>query len=118
MLDRNSFAGLLLIGAILIGWMYWSLPSKEEVEKQKRIHDSIAFVQQTEEINMQAHPSKINAARAAVAAADTSLLKSDSIIALQKQERYGAFSDASKGENKTIVLENELIKVNIAALGG
>lgn len=119
MLDRNSLAGLLLIGAILIGWMYWTLPSKEEVERQKRVHDSIVAVEQlVEEANRRASYTRIDTSHTSIVVADSSVVLSDSLLAIQKQQQYGVFADVAKGENKTIVIENEWLKVNIASLGG
>ena len=106
-----------MIGGILIGWMYWTLPSDAEVAKQKRIHDSIAVVQQEEEARKQS-ASRIPDTSDEVRYIDSSLVLSDSAIAIQKTQQYGIFADAAKGENKTIVIENELIKVNISAMGG
>ena len=34
-MDRKSIIGLLLIGAILIGWMFLTKPSPEQLAKQK-----------------------------------------------------------------------------------
>ena len=44
-MDKNTIIGLVLIFAIFIAWSIWMSPSKEDVEKQKRIHDSLVMVQ-------------------------------------------------------------------------
>ena len=35
-MDRNSVIGLLLIGAILVGFSIWNSPSEEEYEQAKK----------------------------------------------------------------------------------
>jgi YidC/Oxa1 family membrane protein insertase len=113
-MDRNSILGLVLIGGILIGWMLLSQPSKEELAQRLQQHrtDSIA----------QFENNKKNAVAAATVASrpatanDTTI--SDSVRAFQQASVYGAFAEAASGENKTITLENELMKVHVSAKGG
>ena len=45
-MDKNSIIGLLVIGGILIGWLYLSSPSKEQLAKQKQLQDSVALFEQ------------------------------------------------------------------------
>jgi YidC/Oxa1 family membrane protein insertase len=44
-MDKNTIIGLVLIFAIFIAWSVWMSPSKEDIEKQKRIQDSLVMVQ-------------------------------------------------------------------------
>ena len=48
-MDKNTITGLVLIGALLVGFSFLSRPSDEDLAKQKRYYDSIAVVQQQEE---------------------------------------------------------------------
>lgn len=118
MLDRNSFLGLLLIGGILVGWMYWTMPSDEEIARQKRTHDSIVTVQAAEQNAQQIATQVAKKEANVITHTDSSIVLSDSIIAVQKVQQYGVFAGAVEGENKTIALENNHIKVNISTLGG
>jgi hypothetical protein len=43
--DRNTVIGILLIGAIMFGWLYWSAPSQEEIAERKRVQDSLAALE-------------------------------------------------------------------------
>src|SRR5437868_3895506 len=43
-MDRNSITGILLIAAIMLGWMYFSAPSAEDLAKQKHYQDSVALI--------------------------------------------------------------------------
>ena len=44
-MDKNTLLGLLLIGAIVIGFGILNGPSKEDLAEQKRIRDSIEQVE-------------------------------------------------------------------------
>lgn len=41
-MDRNTFWGLFLILAILVGSTYLMKPSEEEIKREKQVQDSIA----------------------------------------------------------------------------
>ena len=49
-MDRNSLLGLLLIGALLIGYSIWTRPSEEEIKERQRIQDSVAQVEARERL--------------------------------------------------------------------
>ncbi|MFY9307672.1 MAG: membrane protein insertase YidC [Bacteroidia bacterium] len=114
-MDKNSIIGLVVIAGILIGWMWMSKPSAEEIARQQQVRDSIAMVEE-------AAKAKAEAAKQAAAAIpmDTTAARAsfDSVMTAMLKKAYGDFADASVGENKTIVLENEVMKVNVAAKGG
>lgn len=118
-MDRNSIFGLLLIGGILIGWMIYSQPSEAEKAQLKHAQDSIANYTLTLKT---AEDAKKTTAASPTASADilkdTTGAISDSVKAIIKKQVYGAFADASTGENKTITIENELMKVSVASKGG
>lgn len=121
-MDRNSILGLLLIGGILVGWMVWAQPSAADKAKLQHAQDSVA--QYTLDLQTKAEAQKKTAelqktkALTANFPKDTSGLISDSVRTIIKKQLYGNFYEASKGEDKMIVLENELMKVNVASKGG
>ncbi len=126
-MDRNSLIGLLLIGAILIGWLYWSAPSKEEIAKREKTRDSLLVVQKEEALRSLAAEKQNNLSDSSFAtsgitagiAADTSrVVLTDSMRNVIKKNSYGVFSKAADGETNTITIENELIKVHLSSLGG
>jgi len=117
-MDRNSIIGLLLIGGILIGWLVLSQPSAEELAKQKAVADSTAQYIETQKAKVAADSiAKLAGASTAIDTATIATLNDSAKLALQ-QKAYGDFAEAAKGENKTIVIENDLMKINIAAKGG
>ncbi|MEO6882523.1 MAG: membrane protein insertase YidC [Bacteroidia bacterium] len=118
-MDKNSFYGLLVIGAVLLGWMYYMSPSKTELEKQKRTQDSIAVVQQTAAVQAQLAQKNKNVVPI-VSKNDTAktIVVSDSAKSVAKKSAYGAFADDIGKINKNIVIENELMKVTLSTKGG
>jgi len=116
-MDKNSFFGLLLIGGILIGWMYWSAPSKEEMLKQRRIKDSALTIQRENEIKQQIS-TKLKDTGNALIKTDSSTTFSDSVKTSEIKNKYGVFAGAAQGKNEVITLENELIKISLNTLGG
>ena len=117
-MDKNSIIGLLVIGAILIGWMFLTKPSQEELARQQQLHDSVV------QFDSQAQKQKTDAASTTASALATTGLAngagivSDSAKAIISKQAYADFAEASTGENKTITLENEVMKVNVFTKGG
>lgn len=120
-MDRNSLIGLLLIGATLIGWLYWMSPSEEQRAKMQKQQDSLLAIQKVEAIKAKADSiSKTTVADSLTISqttTDTAVTLSDSALQVIKQKNYGAFANAADGQNNTITIENELIKVNIETRG-
>lgn len=131
-MDRNQIIGIVLIAAIIIGFMIMNKPSEEELKKQQQIKDSIALVQQQqEELYLQdikkQDSAKINSDTSVLELADQILTKdtltsSDSLLLdslnLKLEDLYGDFSEASIGEEKFYTLENDLMKIKILNKGG
>ena len=49
-MNKNTIFGLLLIFTILIGYSYWTAPSKKDLAQMKRTYDSLAIVRQADSI--------------------------------------------------------------------
>jgi YidC/Oxa1 family membrane protein insertase len=122
MTNRNTIIGLVLIFAIFIGYSYLMTPSKEESAAQKRKMDSIAMVYQAkrEAAISAAARAKVMADEARKAEAVKSGVPVDSaqLEKLYLKERLGRFAGAGSGEQKYFTLENDLMKIRIATLGG
>lgn len=119
-MDKNFMIGLLLIGAILIGSLYLSQPTPEEIAKQKHQYslDSLAQLQLSDKSAAE-KLAKANVNSASLSGKpDSTNLMSDSAKAIINKQVYGDFIEATKGENKIITIENNLLKVNISAKGG
>jgi YidC/Oxa1 family membrane protein insertase len=118
-MDKNSILGLLLIGGILIGWLVMSQPSKEELAKQQLTADSLANYEQTQKtLADAAAKTALTKTVQATAAIPDSLMNSDSVKAIIKKQAFGAFAQAASGTNKSITLENDVLKINLSSKGG
>jgi len=117
-MDKNTITGLALIFVILITFSYFNKPSQREIEAAKRQTDSIA---QVEADNARQADSKARDAAAALQGKLTDTI-SDSTgkIAVNDElkSRYGVFSDAAKGTERFITLENNLMKIRVSTKGG
>ena len=116
-MDRNSIIGLLIIGGILVGWMVWSKPSKEELERIQFQKDSIANVQLAEQVKKEALSKTIGTTVPHVAI-DSNLVNNDSIASLVKNQIYGDFANTLSNESKTITVENDFMKIHFSSKGG
>lgn len=109
-MERNQVIGIVIIMAAFMLWTITSAPSKEELEKSKRIQDSLALIEKT--------PTK--KVEPSVMSQDTSLQNTslDSAAISKKQLAFGAFGQALVGEEKEEVLENDLVKITFSTKGG
>lgn len=119
-MDRNSVIGLLLIGALLIGYTWYNRPSEAELAEQQRIQDSIATAQQEADLQVDAEPMPSDRLETELAPADT--LGKDSLL-MQEQEaemqaRYGVFAGAATGSENFVHVETEKLKLKFSNKGG
>ena len=113
-MDKKSLIGLGLIALILGVWLYNSGPSPEQIARNKRIRDSVDFVQK--KLQME------EAARIAVTQVKEDTLKqlvvlSDSLKQNLTLEQYKDFAPSVNGKKEVYVLENEKIKASISNKG-
>ncbi|WP_117880346.1 membrane protein insertase YidC [Aureibaculum luteum] len=111
--DVNSLIGFLLLGAIMVWYMYTNQPTPEELEKQRteQIQDSIQNVQ--EQITQPTTKT--------VDSAITTVNPTDSVALSNAQSQLGAFAYSatlpSASANETII-ENDLLKIKVSNKGG
>src|SRR5436189_5456676 len=118
-MDKNSVIGLVVIGGILIGWMFLSRPSAQEQAKVKHLQDSVVQFDSLQKVKL-ALTSKSSAPSASAnknTSSDSTIVLTDSAKAAIQHSAYGDFVNASKGENKIITIENEVMKVNVSSKG-
>lgn len=107
-MDKNTLIGFLLIIAIMVGFSYWNRPSEEELERQRQVQDSLRLVQAQEEAIREIE----------MAEAEKQLEIKDSLQSQITEQAFGAFAKFAKGDDKIYMLENDLLKVCVAAKGG
>lgn len=114
-MDKKSLIGLGLIAVILITWLSFSGPSKEQIARNKQIKDSIELA--TKKANavseakvelLQRKQDSLNASAA--------FLNDSAKLALASQ-KYKDFSTAAVGNEETVVLENDVMKAYISTKG-
>jgi len=119
-MDRNTIIGLVLIFAIFIGFSYWNAPSEEERQAQLRKQDSIAKVQ--ERIRIQDSLLQLEEQKEKVIEESTENLISANQDSSEVQQvlidKYGAFANSAQGENQTLEVENDVMKLDFHSLGG
>ncbi len=117
-MDRNSLFGLVLIGAILIGYSYLTSPTAEDLAAQKKTKDSLALVEKNNIVAV-AQKSQVtknvDSLNLVIAKADSAI---DSLATVQLTNKYGVFAGAVSGDTNLYVLENNLIKVQFSPKGG
>ncbi len=97
-MDKNTVTGFILIALVVIGFSWYSQPSKEELEAMAQ-RDSIAAVEQQK----QAEAEKVEA---------------ETIAATPAQPDSSAlFFSQSNGEEQRIVLQNNKVKVALNSKG-
>lgn len=112
-MDKNSWIGLGLIAAILIGFSYFNKPSKAELERRQHYHDSIALVQQQKLAEEEALAA-LRQLEDSAASASVSVEELEAQVVAQ----YGAFAPASKGNGQLYVVENEVLRLTFQEKGG
>lgn len=104
-MDKNQITGFVLIFLVLIGFTYFSQPSKEQLEQQKRYNDSIALV----EANKPALEMQQKELQLRQQALKDSLVMADTI---------SLFANAKRGTNSKITLQNDLVSLDFNTKGG
>jgi YidC/Oxa1 family membrane protein insertase len=125
-MNRDTIVGFILIAVILVGYSIWMTPSQEEMEQRRQRADSISAVRQQQQmldsVRMAAEIKRIQQE----IEQDTDLMESGSEqpaagSAPDYQElrnRFGLFAGASKGQERIIYLENDVIRIAVNTKGG
>jgi YidC/Oxa1 family membrane protein insertase len=98
-MDKNTVTGFILIALVVIGFSWYSQPSREELEAMAR-QDSIAAVEKQKQA--EAEQGKTEEIAASPLAPDSNAL----------------FFSQRQGEEQEIVLKNNKVKVTLSTLGG
>ncbi len=100
-MDKNTVIGLVLIALLLIGFSYFSRPSKEQMEAYQRYNDSIEVVRQEQK--------KLEEKMAAALANEKEEVKRDS---------SAVFFNAINGTQQFVTIENEVVTITLTTQGG
>ncbi len=118
-MDKNSLIGLLLIGAIIIGFGVYNQPSQEEIDAARRRNDSIALVQAKEIATENANNEQSLATVKETTPLDSfEIAFKDSVAQVQISSAYGEFSSSALIEDRDIVVENDVMIITFSTRGG
>ncbi len=123
-MNKNTVTGFVLIFLILIGYSWYTAPSKADIAKQTaevRKQDSIraTIIKQAhikDSINIANANTSIN--NSTVAQISETSTSNDSILKDMNLKKYGHFSNASHGDDKDFIIETDKIKLKISSKGG
>lgn len=132
-MDKNTVTGLLLITAIIIAFSIYNRPSREQIEAQQHMRDSIAMVQaeraqleaQQKSAGMQpdtAGPDTDNTVADFFSTGSQSTPPDTTHSALEQSEDSATLVAqpllSSPAQDETVVLENEKIRLLLNTRGG
>jgi YidC/Oxa1 family membrane protein insertase len=112
-MDRNSIIGIIIIALIIFLWGILSRPNKEELERRKRILDSLKQVQQ-EQVDQTIIEEQQKEAESEVIKID----KTDTLSVDQLRDKLGYFAESGIGDIEYYTLENSLIRLVVSNKGG
>jgi YidC/Oxa1 family membrane protein insertase len=103
--DINSLIGFVLLGAIMIWWMYTNQPTPEEIAAEKQI----------EQVQKAAETEQTEIANNTI---ETVIQATDSLSIAKAQSELGAFAYSATLSDAETVLENDVLKLVISNKGG
>jgi len=112
-MDRNSIIGIIVIAIVIFLWGILSKPNKEELEKRKRILDSLKQVQQE-----QVDQTIIEQQKKEVESEIIEIEVTDTVSVDQLRDKLGYFAESGIGNNEFYTLENNLIRFIVSTKGG
>ncbi|WP_298368686.1 membrane protein insertase YidC [uncultured Lutibacter sp.] len=104
--DFNSLIGFVLLGAIMLWWMYTNQPTPEELEAEKN--------KKTEQVEENSTSSTVENAFSNSEA----LQATDSLSIEKAKSALGEFAYSATVANEETVLENDVLKLIISNKGG
>ncbi len=103
-MDKQTTIAFILIGALLVVWLYINSPSPDEIQN-KQTTDTTLVAKDT------AAP-KIEENKPAAKPADTLSVKED-----READNYGKYFTPAEGSGEIITLENDLVKMEFSTKG-
>lgn len=122
-MDKNTISGLLLIGAIILGFSWFNAPTEAEIESAKIRQDSISLVNsQKVEADIKREISNSTATESTIseisAESNSAVLIPDSLLQAEAFGTFGAFAGAANKEGKEVVVESDVLKLTFNTKGG
>jgi len=106
----------------MIGYTLWMTPSAEEMAQKQHIADSIRRVDEARQIELaKANAAKVEAElKKTEGLAETTVNEADNKPTDYKNlnDKFDVFANSANGEDKSIILENDVVKIEISRKGG
>jgi YidC/Oxa1 family membrane protein insertase len=119
-MDKRSLLGLVLVFAILMGYFYWTQPSKETIRKEKARQDSLLTVKnQQEKLNDSILKSELDSISSLPDSLKPAAAQNESPKSEVSEPAYsGPYAHAIKGDTSGWWIESDLLRIRIAGKGG
>lgn len=112
-MDKNTWIGFLLIAAIIVGFSMLNRPSEEELAERQRINDSIRVAQQLEQ-----EAQLLSEQLTQEYEAETANTLDSAVMRQHVIDVYGSFAPVAQGDNRSVLLENNKVRLYIDTKGG
>ena len=112
-MNKNSIIGIILIIGILVGWSIWVTPSKEEIAKQREYQDSIYRANRARYIQDSIRFVEAQKQAEQVVYQQDNVEVTDAVM----RDKYGVFATTAAGEEKTFIVENDVLKLTLTSKG-
>ena len=118
-MDKKSLLGFVLIGIVLMIWLYWNSTTQQQLTTQNinRITDSLKIIEKT----IEKSPESTGDAKKPVISEN---IQSDSLKNDSLKIKYGsifsgnAISNSGSSTEKIIIVENDLVQMEFTNYGG
>lgn len=123
-MDKQSIIGIIIIGVLLFGFMYFTRPDAEVREEMQRRQDSIAQAEQLrkdslERIAEEEVPEIIPVEEEPIIEEEILSPEENELIkSRQLLEKYGIFAKAGTGIEEFVTVENDLMIIKFTSRGG
>lgn len=126
-MDKNSIIGLVVIGALLVGYMLITKPSKEELAESKRRQDSIVQAEKIKDSIIKAEQIAIVNERDSIAETlNENVVIADTLTSEQKDSlneailtsEFGVFKGSATGVEEFYTIENSKMIITLSNRGG
>ncbi len=118
-MDKNSLIGLLLIGAVIIGYTWYTAPTAEEMAAQAAQVDSLRTVEEDRVLQAEVPSTRSagteNSEIVAPASLDSTQLAR---LTAQASDRFGIFAASASGTDEEFVIENDKFRAGVQSKGG
>lgn len=113
-MDRNQLIGLVLISAMLVGYLYFfgDQPKPEENTAKENVEQN-----EISPATQQESSSKVADSKTESIGEDISDPKSDSLNRIENASKWGSLYSNTEGKEKHHILENDVFKITISSKG-